>query len=133
MHQGGNTLREKDLKKLNRYQLLELLVVQTERADQLQRKVEELEGRLEERDLNLSKLGSIAEAALQVSGVFEASQKAADLYWAAAKKQADDLLAHARHQAASMMVQAEVNVQCISCAEQESGNIVTGKRNANDQ
>lgn len=39
-------MTEKELKKLNRYQLLELLLAQTERADTLQKKVEELESKL---------------------------------------------------------------------------------------
>ena len=116
-------MTEKELKKLNRYQLLELLVRQTERADQLQKKVEELEERLEARELNLSKLGSIAEAAMHITGVFEASQQAADLYLEAAKKQADDILAAARGQAESMAAQTEIcsgsNAQKENCGTAE--------------
>ena len=52
-------MTEKELKKLNRYQLLELLLAQTERADTLQKKVEELESKLEERELHFSELGSV--------------------------------------------------------------------------
>ena len=92
-------MTEKELKKLNRYQLLELLVMQTERADSLQKKAEQLQAQLDERELRFSQLGSIAEASVCVSGVFEAAQKAADLYLEAAKKQADELLADARRQA----------------------------------
>jgi hypothetical protein len=33
-------VKEKDLRKMNRYQLLELLIQQTERADKLQAKLE---------------------------------------------------------------------------------------------
>lgn len=123
-------MTEKELRKLNRYQLLELLVMQTERADKLQQKVEELEARLEERDLNLARLGSVAEAAVQVSGVFEAAQKAADLYLDAAKKQSDEILAHARHKAAAMIIQAETKVQRMAGMPQAHCNIVTGKQNA---
>ena len=82
-------MTEKELKKLNRYQLLELLVMQTERADALQKKVEELEKRLEEREFKMSQLGSVAEAALSVSGILEAAQRAADLYLEEARKRAD--------------------------------------------
>lgn len=89
---GDGGLTEKELKKMNRYQLLELLVMQTERADALQKKVDELEEQLEKREIHLSQLGSIAEAAMHLSGVFEAAQKAADLYLDSAKKQADDIL-----------------------------------------
>ena len=40
-------MTEKELKKLNRYQLLELLLAQTERADSLEQKVEQLQAQLE--------------------------------------------------------------------------------------
>ena len=126
-------MTEKELKKLNRYQLLELLVMQTERADKLQRKAEELEERLKERDLNLSKLGSIAEAAVHITGVFEASQQAADLYLDSAIKQANDIVACARHQAASIMAHAEERAGCISNSEQKDLNAATGKRNTNEK
>jgi len=84
-------LTEKDLKKLNRYQLLELLIVQTERADKLQAHLEELEKQLSDRDMKLSSLGSIAEASLQLGGVFQAAQEAADLYISAAKERAKEI------------------------------------------
>lgn len=91
-------MTDKELKRLNRYQLLELLVMQTERADSLEKQVEELKAQLDERELRFAQLGSIAEASLYVSGVFEAAQRAADLYLESAKKQADELLAQARRQ-----------------------------------
>ena len=106
-------MTEKELKKLNRYQLLELLVMQTERADKLQATVETLEGRLAEREFRMSQLGSIAEAAIQISDVMEASQQAADLYLEAAKKQAENIIDHAHIQAAKIISQAEAEVRCI--------------------
>ena len=84
---------EKELRKLNRYQLLELLVAQTERADQLQAQLEETRRQLNEREIRLASLGSIAEASLQLSGVFQAAQDAADLYIHAARKEAEAILA----------------------------------------
>lgn len=89
----------KDLRKLNRYQLLELLVVQTERADRLQARLEATEKRLQDQDLQLTSLGSIAEASLQLGGVFQAAQEAADLYLDAAKKRAESIIAEAEAQA----------------------------------
>ena len=73
-------MTEKELKKLNRYQLLELLMMQTERADRLQERLEEAERQLNERTVRISELGSIAEAALQLNQVFETAQNAADQY-----------------------------------------------------
>jgi hypothetical protein len=61
---GALPLTEKELKKLNRYQLLELLILQTERADRLQNRLDETEQQLSNLDLQLFSLGSIAEASL---------------------------------------------------------------------
>lgn len=104
-------MTEKELKKLNRYQLLELLVVQTERADQLQERVEKLESKLQEQKIKFSKLGSIAEATVHVSKVFEASQKAADMYLEAARQQAKDIVEFAEYRAKCIIQEAEETVQ----------------------
>jgi hypothetical protein len=88
-------LTEKDLRKLNRYQLLELLVVQTERADKLQAKLDETRKEMREQEIKLSSLGSIAEASLQLEGVFQAAQVAADRYVNAAKEKAEAIVAEA--------------------------------------
>lgn len=90
-------LTEKELKKLNRYQLLELLILQTERADKLQAKLEAAEKQLAEQEVHIASLGSIAEASLQLNGVFQAAQAAADMYIEAAKKQAADIISQACH------------------------------------
>lgn len=100
-------LTEKDLRKLNRYQLLELLVVQTERADKLQMRLEATEKQLSEQSLQIASLGSIAEASLQLRGVFLAAQEAADMYLDAAKKQAEDIKQAAYRKAAAMIKEAE--------------------------
>ena len=63
----------KDLKKLNREELLELLLEQTRRNDELERQ-------LNERAIALEKAGNIAEAALALHKVFESAQAAADTY-----------------------------------------------------
>lgn len=73
-------MTNQDLKKLNRRQLLELLILQTERGDKLEARVEELERELQEKKLQMTEAGSIAEASLRLSGTFEAAQAAADQY-----------------------------------------------------
>ena len=100
-------MTEKDLKKLNRYQLLELLIVQTGRADKLQAQLEETEKQLNEKNLKITSLGSIAEASLQVEGVFQAAQAAADLYIDAAKKKAKEIEDIAYKKAAKILEQAQ--------------------------
>ena len=106
-------MTEKDLKKLNRYQLLELLIIQTERADKLQIKLENAEKELSEQELKISSLGSMAEAALQVSGVFQAAQDAADMYIDAAKKRAQEIEDAAHKKAAEILVQAQAQARRI--------------------
>lgn len=106
-------MTEKDLRKLNRYQLLELLIVQTERADKLQAKLEATEKQLSEQKLKLSTLGSMAEASLQLSGVFEAAQNAADMYIEAAKKHAETIEEDAHRKAAQILTQAQAQARRI--------------------
>ena len=73
-------MTDKVLKKLSRAELLEMLLLQTREVDRLKEKVAQLEERLQQRQLQQESAGNIAQAALQVSGIFEAAQTAADLY-----------------------------------------------------
>ena len=73
-------MTEKELKKLNRYQLLELIILQTEQLNEVQLQLEKTQKDLEAQQIRVSQTGSIADAALQLSGIFEAAQTAADLY-----------------------------------------------------
>jgi len=106
-------LTEKDLKKLNRYQLLEMLIVQTDRADKLQAKLDAAEKQLDNQELQISSLGSIAEASLQLNGVFQAAQDAADMYIAAAKKRAEEIEEAAHKKAAEILAQAQAQARRI--------------------
>lgn len=106
-------MTEKELRKLNRYQLLELLIIQTERADQLQKKLEAAENQLNDQDIRLTVLGSIAEASLQLSGVFEAAQAAADRYLSEAQKKAVEIEEEASRKAARIVADAEEKARSI--------------------
>ena len=99
-------MTEKELKKLNRYQLLELLIIQTERADKLQTALEEAEQRLNDQEINISTLGSVADASLHLKGVFGAAQDAADMYINAAKKRAEAIEEEAHKKGAAIIMQA---------------------------
>lgn len=105
---------------MNRYQLLELLVVQTERADRLQARLEEAEKQLSDQFIQISSLGSIAEASLQLSGVFESAQKAAELYVKAAQKRAEEIEQTAREQAAAILAEAEATAGANRVMDNES-------------
>lgn len=70
----------KELQKLNRKQLLELMLEQSRRIDQLERQLTATQEELQNRRIVAREAGSIAEAALRLNNVFEAAQMAADQY-----------------------------------------------------
>lgn len=73
-------MTEKDLKKLTRRRLLELLLIQTERADKLEAELAEVNSKLQSKLLSEKEAGSMAEAALKLNGIFEAADSAAAQY-----------------------------------------------------
>ena len=73
-------MTDKQLHKLSRRELLELLLEQRQELDRLQRELEETREKLESRELKVEKIGSLAKASLEVTAVFEEAQKAANLY-----------------------------------------------------
>lgn len=73
-------MTDKELRKLRRGELLEMLLEQTKENERLKKQIAELEAKLNDREIILKESGSIAEAALKLNGVFEAAQKAAEQY-----------------------------------------------------
>ena len=76
----GGYLTDKELQKLSRIDLLELLLEKSKENEKLQEELEQVKAKLAEREIKIEKAGSIAEAALALNGVFEAAQAAADQY-----------------------------------------------------
>ena len=73
-------MTDKELRKLKRTDLLELLIEQSKEVENLKKRIGELEAELADRRLLIYKSGSIAEAALKLNGVFEAAEAAAQEY-----------------------------------------------------
>ena len=73
-------MNEKDLKRLSRQDLLEMLLELTKENEQLHDRCNQLEEELRDRKLEASKFGSIAEASLKLNAVFQAAQDACDQY-----------------------------------------------------
>ena len=69
-----------DLQKLTRAELLELLIEQTKRADELEAQLAEARAQLQSREIAINEAGSIANAALKINGVFTAAEDAASQY-----------------------------------------------------
>ena len=76
----GDSVTDRELRKLSRADLLELLLIQTRETERMRQKVHELEEKLEQRQYRLAEIGSLAEAMLEVNNVIAAAQAAADQY-----------------------------------------------------
>lgn len=76
----GRAARSRSLRKLSRSELLEMLIAQSRELDLVKTQLAEAREQLESRRLVAEESGSIAQAALQLNGVFDAAQRAADQY-----------------------------------------------------
>ncbi len=76
----GDKEQEADLSKLKKKDLLEIMLKQGEEIDSLRAQVADLQAQLDDRNFMLDRVGSIAEASLQVTKIFEEAEKAAKIY-----------------------------------------------------
>lgn len=107
-------MTDKELKRLSRGELLEMLIAQASENEKLKQELEDAQAALQDRSIAIDNAGSIAEASLQLSGVFEAAQNAADQYLANIQRMNDqqDLIAQklqgdARKKAAAIVADAD--------------------------
>ena len=123
-----------DLKKLNRLQLLEMLLMQTQRVEELEAELKQkdlqiaqLNTRLEEKQIMFTEAGSLAQAALEMNNVFRQADKAAAQYLEnvksftedierlalkrslAAKKEAEDIVSRAKAERQAIILNAGKN------------------------
>lgn len=73
-------MKQQDLKHLRRADLLEMLLEQSRENEDLRNQIDLLREQQNKQEIMLSKAGSIAEAALLINGVYEATQRACDQY-----------------------------------------------------
>lgn len=73
-------MEDRDIRKLSRGDLLEMLVELSKENDRLKEELEEANKKLENRRISATEAGSLAEASLKLNGVFEAAEKAAQDY-----------------------------------------------------
>ena len=93
---------------------MELLVAQERELESVKMRLEEAEKALTDRRIRLNEAGNIAQAALDVNGVFQAAQAAADQYLESIRLQSQDteshcarLVAEAQEKADRMVADAE--------------------------
>ena len=73
-------MEDRDIRKLSRGDLLEMLVELSKENDRLKEELAEANKKLENRRISATEAGSLAEASLKLNGVFEAAEKAAQDY-----------------------------------------------------
>lgn len=73
-------MTDKELRRLSRKNLLEILIAQMEENEALREKLKQAEAELSERRIVFERAGSLAEAALQLNGVFKAADNAVKQY-----------------------------------------------------
>lgn len=118
-------MTDKELRKLKRADLLSIMLEQSREIEQLRQKLNTAEASLRDRTIKIEQAGSIAEASLQLSGVFEAAQLACQQYTQniaqlsqkqdeicaqrekESRAQAEQILADAKKQAAEQQREAE--------------------------
>ena len=113
-------MTDRELRKLNRLELLELLLTQMKENERLAAEKDKLALKLMDRQIELDNLGSIAEAALKINGVFEAAEAAAAQYVENAK----------RVQRSALEASLSTEKQIISAREEAERIILEARREA---
>ncbi len=109
-------MTEKELKKLSRAELLEMLIAQSKKLNRIDEELAAAQKELERRDIAITTSGTLAEASLKLNGVFEAADKAAKQYiesLGVQKEQADKIIADAQAKADDIIKSAEQQRQKI--------------------
>lgn len=65
-----------NLKKLNRKQLLEILLDQTKRIEELENELQNTKEKLKDKNVKINNVGTLAEASLILSDIFKAADEA---------------------------------------------------------
>lgn len=73
-------MTEKEMRRLSRADLLEMLIDQSTELESLREKLSAAEAALAKREIAIDTAGSIAEAALQLNGIFESAQASCQQY-----------------------------------------------------
>lgn len=73
-------MTDKQLKKLSRRELLEMLILQTRKVESLEKQLAEANRQLADKRIRIESSGTLAEAAMKLNGVFEAAERAAQQY-----------------------------------------------------
>lgn len=117
-------MTDKEFKRLNRSQLIEIIYQLQLRQEKMTAENERLSKELEDKRIRVDKVGNIADAALEINNVMQAAQSAAAQYLDEVRLRADEegrqILQEARDEAAVIILQAQVEAaKIIAQAKQE--------------
>ena len=117
-------MTDKEFKRLNRSQLIEIIYQLQLRQEEMTAENERLSKELEDKRIRVDKAGNIADAALEINNVMQAAQSAAAQYLDEVRLRADEegrqILQEARDEAAVIILQAQVEAaKIIAQAKQE--------------
>lgn len=85
-------MTDKELKRMSRAELLELLIEQMEENERLRMQLSKANAELADRRITIDRAGSIAKASLELNKVFEAADQAARQYVESVRRMADDMV-----------------------------------------
>lgn len=104
----------KELKKLSRQELVDIIYQLKKNEQENREKIEALEEELQDKRIRVSVAGSIAEAATDITRIFSTAQRTADLYLneiasmkAETEKECAKILEKAKQQAEMILAEAQ--------------------------
>lgn len=133
-------MAEKELRRMSRPELIEIIYALKSNEESLQKKNAHLEEQLNNRTIQISEAGSIAEAALQLNDIFSTAQIAADDYLTsikaanvsmeeeqkAAAKEAERVVAEAQAQAEQIVAEANAEAaRIMTMAKEKADNTLS--------
>lgn len=77
---AGKSMTDKELRRLKRQALLELLLEKTEENEKLAAELEQAKQKLSQRDIAVANAGTLAEAAASINGMLSAADETAKQY-----------------------------------------------------
>lgn len=130
-------MTDKELKRLGRAELIDIVYELQLRNEQCQEQIAQLQAQLDEKLLKIENAGSIAEAAIAVNKVVEAAQAAADQYLEsihAANAGMDKRLDDARRASEELLAAAEKRADEIVRDAEFKGKMIVeqAQKNANE-
>ena len=115
-------MTEKELRRLRRTELLELLVEQGRIVERLQKEVTTLRAEAEERRISIEKAGSIAEASLGLTKIFDDAQEASKIYLENIERRSEeqDRINAAREEESKKKAEQLIMTTAKKCSDMES-------------